>query len=87
MQQKRAGIDWYREYIAIRTASTHFTNQDRNNIPSPQGTTLLALIDKYDLWTWLYEALLEVSITKITVWVRVCADDCAAESAIKASNE
>ena len=53
--------------------------------------TLLAFIDKYGVltkqWTWLYEALLEVSMTKIALWIGVCADDRAAESAIKASNE
>ena len=38
-------------------------------------------------WTWLYEALLEVSMTKIALWIRVWADDLAAESAIKASND
>ena len=35
----------------------------------------------------LYEALLEVSMTKIALWICVCADDWAAESAIKASND
>ena len=53
--------------------------------------TLLAFIGKYGVltsqWTWLYEALLEVSMTKIALWVRACADDWAAESAIKASIE
>ena len=53
--------------------------------------SLLAFIDKYGVltnqWTWLYEALLEVSMTKIALWIRVYADDWAAESAIKASNE
>ena len=52
---------------------------------------LLAFIDKYGVltnqWTWLYEALSEVSITKIALWIRVCADDWTAESAIKASND
>ena len=52
--------------------------------------TLLAFIDKYGVltnqWTWLYEALLAVSMTKMALWIRVCADDWAAESAIKASN-
>ena len=52
--------------------------------------TLLAFIDKYcvltNQWTWLYEALLEVSMTKIALWIRVCGDDWAAESAIKASD-
>ena len=51
---------------------------------------LLAFIDKYGVltnqWTWLYEVLLEVSMTKIALWIRVCADDWAAKSAIKASN-
>ena len=35
----------------------------------------------------LYEALLEVSVTKIALWICVCADDWAPESTIKASNE
>ena len=52
---------------------------------------LLAFIDRYGVltnqWNWLYEALLEVSMTKIALWIRVCADDWAAESAIKASND
>ena len=52
--------------------------------------TLLAFIDKYGVptnqWTWLYEALLEVSMAKIALWIPVCADDWADESAIKASN-
>ena len=53
---------------------------------------LLAIfIDKYGVptnqWTLLCEALLEVSMTKIALWIRVCADDWTAESAIKASNE
>ena len=54
------------------------------------GYILLAFIDKYGVltnqWTWLYEALLEVSMAKIALWIRVCADDRTAESAIKASN-
>ena len=40
---------------------------------------LLAIIDEYDVpisqWTWLYQALLEVSMNKITLWINVCADD------------
>ena len=31
--------------------------------------------------------LLEVSMTKIALWIRICADDWAAESAMKASND
>ena len=50
---------------------------------------LLAFIAKYDVptnqWTWLYEALLEVSMTKIALWIRVYVDDWTAESAVKAS--
>ena len=52
--------------------------------------SLLAFIAKYGVptnqWTWLYQALLEVSMTIIALWICVCADDWAAESAIKASN-
>ena len=48
---------------------------------------LLAFIAKYGVptnqWTWL----LEVLMTTIALWVCVCADDWAAESAIKASNQ
>ena len=36
--------------------------------------------------TWMYDALLEVSIIKIALWIRVCADDWTAESAVKASS-
>ena len=43
--------------------------------------TYLSFIDKYGVltnqWTWLYEALLEVPMTKIALWIRVCADDWA----------
>ena len=53
--------------------------------------TLLAFIDKYGIqtnqWTWLSEALLEVSMTKKVLWIRVCADDWPAKSAIIASND
>ena len=70
------------------------TNQWRSDIKIylwTQGeTTLLAFIAKYGVptnqWTWLYEALLGVSMTKIALWIRVCADDWTAESAVKASN-
>ena len=51
---------------------------------------LLAFIDKYGVptnqWTWLYEALLKVSMAKKALWICACADDWAAESVIKASN-
>ena len=53
--------------------------------------TLLAFIAKYGIptnqWTWLYEALLEVSMTKIAQLICVYVDDWTAESAVKASNE
>ena len=52
--------------------------------------SLLAFIAKYGVptnqWTWLYEALLEVSMTEIALWIRVYVDDWTAESAVKASN-
>ena len=35
----------------------------------------------------MYEALFEVLMNKIALWMRVCADDWVAESAIKASND
>ena len=48
---------------------------------------LLAFIAKYGVptsqWTWLYE----VSMTKITLWIRVYVDDWTAKGAVKASNE
>ena len=51
---------------------------------------LLAFIAKYGVstnqWTWLCQALLEVSMTTIVLWICVCADDWAAELAVKASN-
>ena len=54
-------------------------------------TTLLAFTAKYAVpnnqWTWLCQALLEVSMTTIALWICVCADDWAAELAVKASNE
>ena len=53
-------------------------------------SSLLAFTAKYGIptnqWTWLYEALLEVSMTKIALWIRVYVDDWTAESAVKASN-
>ena len=52
--------------------------------------SLLAFTAKYGVstnqWTWLCQALLEVSMTTITLWICVCADDWAAELAVKASN-
>ena len=35
----------------------------------------------------IYQALFEVSMNKIALWIRVCTDDWAAESTIKASND
>ena len=53
--------------------------------------SLLSFIAKYGVptnqWTWLYEALLEVSMTKIALWIRVYVDDWTSESVVKASNE
>ena len=53
--------------------------------------TLLAFTAKYGVstnqWTWLCQALLEVSMTTIALWICVCADDWAAELAVKASND
>ena len=57
----------------------------------PQYISLLAFTAKYGIptnqWTWLYEALLEVSVTKIVLWIYVYVDDWTAKSAVKASNE
>ena len=51
---------------------------------------LLAIIDKYGVlitqWTWLYQALSEVSMNKLALWINVCVDDWTAERAIIASN-
>ena len=53
--------------------------------------SLLAFIAKYGVptnqWTWLCQALLDVSMNTIALWMHVCIDDWSAESAIKASNE
>ena len=67
------------------------------NLDPPMGVfglllleTLLAFTAKYGVpnnqWTWLCQALLEVSMTTIALWICVCADDWAAELAVKASN-
>ena len=59
--------------------------------PLAPAALITSFYDKYGIptnqWTWLYEALLEVSMTKIALWIRICADDWAAKRAIKASNE
>ena len=51
---------------------------------------LLAIIDKYGVlitqWTWLYQALSEVSMNKLALWINVCVDDWTAERATIASN-
>ena len=66
-------------------SSTCLTSSERRMLDS-----FLAFIDKYGIltnqWTGLYEPLLEVSMTKIALWIRVWADNWAAESAIKISN-
>ena len=77
---------------SIIITSEMFTNNEfLSNFYKFISAPLLAFIDKYGIltnqWTWLYEALLEVSVTKIALWICVCADDWAAESAIKASSE
>ena len=57
-----------------------------NNI----SKTLLAIVDKYGIpisqWAWLCQALLEVSMNKIALWINVCADDWTAEMSTIASN-
>ena len=62
-----------------------------SNIFQPGGCQPIVLVNITSVltnqWTWLYEALLEVSMTKIQLWIRVCADNWAAKSAIKASND
>ena len=39
---------------------------------------LLAVINKYGIlisqWAWLCQALLEVSMNKIALWIKFCAD-------------
>ena len=51
----------------------------RRNWAQITPNSLLTFIDKYDIpgsqWTWLYETLLEISVNKIALWIRVCADD------------
>ena len=52
--------------------------------------TLLAIIDKYGVSIsqrdWLYQALLEVSMKKITLWIHLGVDDWTAEMATIAIN-
>ena len=51
---------------------------------------LLAIIDKFDVpirqSTWLYQAFLGVSIKKLTLWIKVWADDQTAKIATIDSN-
>ena len=51
---------------------------------------LLAIADKYGVpisqWAWLCQALLEVTMNKITLWINVCADNWRAEMSTIASN-
>ena len=58
---------------------------------SSSSYALLAFIAKYGVptnqWTWLCQALLEVSTNTITLWIHVCVDDWAYKSAIKGSND
>ena len=53
-------------------------------------SSLLAIVDKYggtiSQWTWLYQALLEVSMNRITLWINVRADDWTVEMSVIASN-
>ena len=37
-------------------------------------------------WAWLYQALLEVSMNKLELWINVCADDWITERMIITSN-
>ena len=52
--------------------------------------TLLAFVDKYGVsisqFIWLCQALLEVSMNKIALWINVCADDWTAEMSTIANN-
>ena len=52
--------------------------------------TLLAIIDKYVVpirqCAWLYQALSEVSVNKIALWINVCTDDWTAKRVIIAIN-
>ena len=63
----------------------------KNSIVNYYLKSLLAFTAKCGVptnqWTWLCQALLEVSMTTIALWICVCADDWAAESAVKASND
>ena len=51
---------------------------------------LLAIIDKYGVqisqWAWLCQALFEVSMNKIALWINVSVDDWSAERAMIGSN-
>ena len=52
--------------------------------------SLLEIIDKYGVlisqWIWLYQALLEVSMNKIALWLNFSADDWTAKRTTIASN-
>ena len=65
-------------------------NQIYSRVMQIYIVSLLAFTAKYGVstnqWTWLCQALLEVSMTTIALWICVCADDWAAELAVKASN-
>ena len=76
----------------IATNDAHSLDWSKNRFKQecvPAGS-LLAFTAKYAVpnnqWTWLCQALLEVSVTTIALWICVCVDDWAAELAVKASN-
>ena len=52
---------------------------------------LLAIVAKYDVpireWAFLHQALIQLSMKKLALWISVCADDWTAEWAIIASKE
>ena len=56
----------------------------------PLHKKLFELTSKYGVpinqWAWLYQALLEVSMNKIALWINACADDWIVERTIIVSN-
>ena len=83
LQKSLKNIKWFRRYSQEKTHPMLKIYGSRLN-----SRSLLAIIDKYGgllrQWAWLYEALLEVSMNKISLWINVCVDDWTAEMAITA---
>ena len=62
----------------------------RHKKKEPLHKKLFELTSKYGVpinqWAWLYQALLEVSMNKIALWINICADDWTVGKTIIVSN-